>query len=460
MNEWIEFRDNTTYVHIWELFKLFFKKIWLLLICALVFGALLFACSNYIITPLYTASIKMYVTNSVEANGNITSSDIVAAKNLVSTYSVVLKSRPTLDAVIEQTGVSYSNVELSNMISANSVNDTEIIRVSVTSEDPQEAAILANAIADVAPAKIMDVVTGSSVNIVENAIVPLEQSSPDPWKYTLAGAFFGLFIGCVFVIVSSVRKSGITVEERIRQSFNTAILSVIPQFDNGKLCDRLDFASAEAYKLLRTNLTFCLADHKKHRAIGVTSTFRGEGKTTTSINLAYSLAQLKKKVCLMDCDLRLPTVSEKLHKDPSPGLTNLLIGDASVNSILQSCKYDDAVFYIVPAGDIPPNPSELLESDGMKGVMESLANVFDYVILDLPPVGVVSDPLVISESVSGMVVVAGEDSYERKNLAATLRKLEDVKANILGIAVTHSTTQKKEYKKYGRKYGNKYGYYK
>ncbi len=460
MNEWIEYRDNNTYIHLGELFKLFLKKIWLLLICMAVCGAILFSYATFIITPLYTASIKMYVTNSVEANGNITSSDIVAAKNLVSTYSVVLKSNPTLYAVIEQTGVPYSNAELSNMISANSVNDTEIIRVSVTSKDPQEAAVIANAIADVAPGKIMEVVTGSSVNIVEVAEVPQTKSSPNVERFALAGAFFGLLMGCAIVIFSSLNKNGITVEERIRQNFKTSILSVIPQFEKGTLCNRLDFATTEAYKLLRTNLTFCLADSPEHRVVGVTSSFRGEGKTTTSINMAYALAQLDKKVCLLDCDLRLPTVADKLDKNPAPGLTNLLVGDTSVNSILQSCSFDDTAFYIISAGDIPPNPSELLESKSMKNVIESLSNVFDYVILDLPPVGVVADPLVVSDYVNGMVIVAGEDAYERKTFANTLRKMGDVKSNVLGVIVTHSTTQKKEYKKYGRKYGDKYGYYK
>ncbi|MCD8353679.1 MAG: hypothetical protein LUC47_05145 [Clostridiales bacterium] len=113
----------------------------------------------------------MYVNNSVESSGNISSSDITAAKNLADTYAVVLTSRPTLDAVAEQTGVDYTYSELCDMIETESVNDTEIIQITVTSSNAEEAALIANAIADIAPDDIMEIVSGSSVKIVEHAVV-------------------------------------------------------------------------------------------------------------------------------------------------------------------------------------------------------------------------------------------------------------------------------------------------
>ena len=225
------------------------------------------------------------------------------------------------------------------------------------------------------------------------------------------------------------------------------------------LCEGLSFAAAEAYKLLRTNLQFSMPE-KDCRVIGVTSSVRGEGKSTTSVNLAYTLAQAGKRVLLIDADMRLPSVASKLEIPGKPGLSNLLAGLNDEKSCLKPSRQFDN-WLILPAGDIPPNPSELLGSERMHALLERYEEVFDYVVIDLPPVGVVTDALVISQWSDGLILVVRQNYTERKALSDCMYQIKKIGAKFLGFVMTDAAVGEgsyKHYSKYGKKYGYGYGY--
>lgn len=226
-------------------------------------------------------------------------------------------------------------------------------------------------------------------------------------------------------------------------------------YDHCLFGDQLSFAASEAYKLLRANLMFCLPDEQKCCVIGITSSIRGEGKSTTSVNLAYTLAESKKKVLLIEMDMRLPTIAKWLYISPAPGLSNLLAGMNSREEVLQRSGTKSG-FRVVTAGDIPPNPSELLGSGRMKTMLEAFSQEFDFIILDMPPVNVVSDALVVSKLTDGMIVVVRREANDAPSLNEAMRELKLSDAKILGFVMTHGENQNKKYKKYGYKYG--YGY--
>ena len=226
----------------------------------------------------------------------------------------------------------------------------------------------------------------------------------------------------------------------------------------GLLCDELNFAAAEAYKLLRTNLLFALPE-QECRIIGVTSSIRGEGKSTTSVNLAYTLAQTGKRVLLIDGDMRLPTIAQKLEMTGTPGLSNLLAGLSAERNCLRKSSYFDN-WYILPAGDIPPNPSELLGSERMHSLLDRYKDVFDYILLDLPPVNIVVDALVITKWTDGVVVVVRENYTDRRALDACMYQVEKLGAKMLGFVMTGANVGGSSYKNYGKyKYGKRYGGY-
>ena len=219
----------------------------------------------------------------------------------------------------------------------------------------------------------------------------------------------------------------------------------------------LNFASSEAYKLLRTNLTFSFTEEDTKRVIGVTSSLKGEGKSLTSINLAYTIAETNKKVLLMECDLRLPNIAKRLELEPTPGLSNLLVGLNTASEVVQKGVLQTDLDVIV-AGDLPPNASELLESSRMQYALEKLSEYYDYVILDLPPVTAVADALVASKLTSGMVVVVRQDYATRAALAETMRQMQYANARVLGFVLNGVVDSELPYQKRYYKYGYEYGY--
>lgn len=209
-----------------------------------------------------------------------------------------------------------------------------------------------------------------------------------------------------------------------------------------KIGKDLDFASAEAYRLLRTNLSFSLPDKASGKVIGITSACPQEGKSTTSVNLSYTLAEAGYKVLLIDADMRRPSVSKMLNQPSSPGLSNLLT-DECENIIRSGVLVDN--LSVLFSGDIPPNPSELISSDKMARSIEAFANEYDYVIIDLPPVIAVSDPLAMSKNIDGMVVVVRHGHTKKSDIMEAMRQLELVGANVLGFVYNDAPINKHSY---------------
>lgn len=234
------------------------------------------------------------------------------------------------------------------------------------------------------------------------------------------------------------------------------------QFANGgtesrrTLHKNLEFTATEQYKLIRANLDFTIPTDEKCPVIGVTSSMRGEGKSTTAVNLSYVFAEKGSKVLLIDGDLRIPSIAKKLGIESSPGLADLLRGKGAQLSEFHSYMLDS--WYILPSGCIPPNPSELLGSGRMSSLLKRLREMFDYIIIDLPPVNIVSDAISISSLISGMIVVVREEYTEKKELENCFRQLHLSNVNILGCVMNAARSGSGSYGKY-RKY-KKYKYYK
>lgn len=219
---------------------------------------------------------------------------------------------------------------------------------------------------------------------------------------------------------------------------------------------KMNFASAEAYKLLRTNVMFSFPDANECHILGVTSSFRSEGKSLTSINLAYTFAEAGKDVLLIEGDMRLPTMSGRLGLMAKPGLSNLLVGTDSVARAVQEYDAMDGgraiSIDVLVSGDIPPTPSELLGSARMSAFLTKMREQYDVIILDLPPVGAVPDAIVASHLVDGMIVVVRAGHAVRGGLADTMRQLSLAEAHVLGFVFNGAAAG-------GGKYYRK-GYYK
>ena len=217
----------------------------------------------------------------------------------------------------------------------------------------------------------------------------------------------------------------------------------------------LNFATKEAYKLLRTNLMFSFSNEGEGRVVGVTSAVQNEGKSVTACNVAYALAEAGARVLLLEGDLRKPTVATKMRLAKSLGLTNVLVSRMDVEEVIQPSEMISGLD-VITSGDIPPNPSELLGSNRMAKMLEHLRKKYDYIIADLPPVTAVSDTLAISPCLDGVVLVVRSGISEKKALSEVMRQLKMVGVRILGFVYHADNGGKKPYRRGYHRYYSEY----
>lgn len=205
------------------------------------------------------------------------------------------------------------------------------------------------------------------------------------------------------------------------------------QFDTETmlLSSKTSFATQEAFKTLRTNVIFSLPGNGC-KCIGITSANRSEGKSLTSLNLALSFAQLGKRVIIIDCDLRIPSIAAKLNIPNNDGLSNYLVGTSN-NDSLNIVEFGDPSISVVTAGSIPPDPTSLLSSEAMKKMLGILKNYYDYIILDFPPVSLVTDAVLLSDVVDGYLVVVRQNSSEFSRINETIFQMEFANAKMIGF---------------------------
>ena len=202
---------------------------------------------------------------------------------------------------------------------------------------------------------------------------------------------------------------------------------------------------SEQYRAIRTNIEYSNVDQNT-KTILVTSSDKNEGKTTTVSNLAVSFANLNKKVLLIDCDLRNASIHKMFRLNNIYGLTDILAKDRAVDKCIQETELKN--LYVLTAGAIPPNPAEILSSDKMKNLIENLKNVYDYIFIDTPPIGLVTDAGVLSSFTDGVVLVVKSESVEKKYLEETKKKLDAVDARILGAILNSYKSEQKDYDYY------------
>ena len=490
MDEKMINKDEYVELDLQRLLSAMLNKSWLIVLVSVAMAVLVLLGTIFLITPQYESSAMFYVNNNAfsvaDASFSLSSGDLSTSRNLVESYIVILNTRESLNDVIDYAGVNRSYKEVKDMLSAASVNETEIFEVVVTSPDPAEAEKIANAIAYILPKLISSIIEGTSAKVVDAAVVPVKPSSPSYTKNTVVGFLMGFVLAVGVIVLQEIFDVSIREDEDIAQTCKHPILASVPDmlsqgkggheysYDRKKkgsaqprkaaiMGSHISFAASEAYKLLRTKLQFSFAGDNSCRVIGLSSALSGEGKSLTSINLAYSLSQLDKKVILIDCDMRRPTLAEKLGVRKKPGLSSHLTGQCGLEELVQYCAIpgDEQAFHVIAAGQNPPNPVELLSSEKMTAALEALRQRYDYVIMDLPPVGEVTDAMAVAKVVDGMLLVVRQNYCNRIALGEAVHQFDFIGTKMLGVVFncTSEGTGKGYYKKGYYKKGYYRGYY-
>lgn len=235
----LEKKNEEFEIDLLELALVLWHKLWIIIIVTILGAGIAFGYTFAFIKPEYTASTLLYVNNSNisvgSASFSISNADLSAAQKLVDTYVVILKSRRVLNEVIAESGTSYTYEQLSKRISAASVNNTEVFRITVTTSSPQESEKIANIIARVLPDKISDIVLGSDVKVVDYAVIPSARSAPSYSKNTAIGAMAGLILACAAIIIGYLLDDSIQSEDYLTTTYpDIPLLAVIPDLVDSK----------------------------------------------------------------------------------------------------------------------------------------------------------------------------------------------------------------------------------
>jgi len=444
------------------------RKGWTLIVAFTLTGIAAGALASILATPQYVSSTQLFV--SVQSSDSSSATDLVqggnAAQQKVRSYVSVVTSRSVLTPVIESLGLDMTTGELADEITAESPTNTVLINITVEDAEAERAAAIADAVGtSFAEVVVNDLESPSGggpslvkIATIEPAVVAEEPSSPRTTINIALGFFLGLALGIGAAVLRTTLDIRIHGAHDVEHVTDAPILGGI-SFDSAArkrpLIVHADPRSprAESFRSLRTNLQFVDLESTS-RCFVVTSSLPGEGKTTTTSNLAIALAETGASVAVIDGDLRLPRLAETMGLEGVVGLTDVLIGRADLQDVLQ--PWGRGTLYVLPAGRIPPNPSELLGSKAMVSLIESLSSSFDYVLIDAPPLLPVTDAAILSKLTGGVIVITAAGRTSKRELQSAMRTLDHIGGRVLGIVMTMLPTKGPDAYGYGN-YGAYYG---
>lgn len=409
-----------------------------------VLGALVAGAASLSSVPEY----RTFNTVLVAVQAGETISDLNQGSSFVSrevkTYAEVARSPIVLEPVVQKLGLRTSARGLRGDVTTTVKGETKLIDITVTRPDAREAAAIADAVAaELATAVELlspDRVDGSPsvlVSSIAPAAVPREPFSPNIPRDVALGTVLGLVLGLGWAALRTTLDTKVRAEPDVRAITDAPVLGLV-SYDSGAtgkaphyVPERLS-VRAEEYRQIRTNLQFVDAASRP-RSIVVTSSRGGEGKSVTALNLAMALADTGVSVCLVDADLRRPSVADYLGLEGAAGLTTVLIRRAVLDDVLQ--PVGSGGLDVLTSGRTPPNPSELLGSRAMADVVAELESRYDVVLLDCAPLLPVTDATILSKTADGILLVAGGGIVTKDELTEATGKLATVGATVLGVVL-------------------------
>lgn len=413
-------------------------------------------------TPVYSATAQVFVSVS----GTDTTADLVQGSTFttkqVASYAQLVDSPSVLDPVIADLGLEQSAGELAEQVTAQAPLDTVLINITADDPSAELSAAIANGTAESLAATVAAIEKPSTdqpspvrISTVRSAVVPDAAVSPNTPLNLAIGLLVGLALGFGTALLRERMDTRIRTQDDVRAVTDTAIIGSISYDESAAdlpliVQESPRSARSEAFRRLRTNLQFLALDRER-RAIVITSAIPGEGKSTTAINMAISLADAGTKVVLVDADLRRPTVSKYMGLEGATGLTTVLIGKVAVEDAIQ--EWGNPNLRVLASGQIPPNPSELLGSLHMAELIQKLGSEYDVVLIDTAPLLPVTDGAILARLAAGAVVVVGAGTTHRPQVEEALEALSTVGANVLGIVANRlPMTERGGYYRYEYQY--------
>lgn len=434
--------------------------IFLLLICLCVAGSFVKEKIQY--TKQYVASASFIVATGGKEYTNISSYyNKVTMTQLSTSFPYVLTSDLLKGIVAEDMGVS----SVPGTISASVLEETNLFQINVTASDPQVAYDVLKSVIKNYP-KVAKYVFGDTIlTMIDESGVPTSPVSyPDYKGAVVQGIFVAVILYAVFLLLQVMLRNTVKDQSDLRSFVNIKYLSGIPQERIKKRSKKYvptvllssDTISPVFKESLRTlQIRFVrMMEERNFKSVVISSALAGEGKTTVSCNLAYSLAQKGYKVLLIDGDLRNPSVAELFNwNDVEHGTVDVLSGRVSAKDAVK--QYEDMNLYILPGGKAQNKVSRLYRNGHLKQLVEEYSETMDFVIVDTPPCAMMSDASLAADCVDAMMLVIRQDYARREKIADGVEMLSSSKAVLLGCIINGEDIGSGSYGKYS--YG-KYGY--
>lgn len=464
---------------LWNVFR---RHIIPIVAAAVIAAAAGFSASQFFIPKRYESSALLYVESTKTKGDTLNINDITAAQKTANTCQIIFQSNRMLSAVIFELDLPYSRNELRDMISVTPVNNTEVMEIKAECKNRKMAADIVNVLAELSKDEFKRVVKSGSIEIVEYAKPAEHHVFPNVALFTVGGFAIGAALLYIIFLLKEIFSVTVRSDDDLADIYDVPVFAEVMDFErpseskysyggydksdsSGKraskrrhtpgkrylLDDDTPFVISEAYKAARTNIIFSLAACE-NKIISFTSAEPGEGKSTTCDNMSIAFADMGKRVLLIDCDMRKPTVHTAFNLGTANGLSSILGG---------FCSAETAVFKdvrpsldVITSGPIPPNPTELLSSSAMTELLERAAEEYDIVMLDTPPVNIVTDSQLMNGIIGGHVLVVRENVTTHPAITEAFSKIDLASGKKLGMIKVCCTGEGKSGKRYG-----KYGHY-
>ena len=447
------------------------RKRWIVILSLTLIGLAIAGAASALTPRTYTAAAQLFVSTSQSDSITDLTSGNTFAQARIKSYADMVTTARVLNPVIAKLSLDTSVDSLAGQITATAATNTVILTVSVVDKSADQAAAIANAISDVLPDIVNEIERADSsgaspvkLSPIQPATVPTVPSAPNIKLNVALGGLVGLALGigiAVLIEVLDTRIRGVRDIEQLSDAIVVGGIAFDPDATTRPLVVHVESRSqrAESFRTLRTNIQYITLETRN--SFVITSALPSEGKSTTAANLAITVSQAGKKVIIIDADLRRPQLANYMGIEGGVGLTDVLLGNVDLDDAIQ--EWGDSGLTVLPAGKVPPNPSEILASNTMRALITRLEKEYDLVIFDSTPILPVTDAALLAQLTGGALVIAAAGKTRRGQYLSLLDALKKVDAHILGVVVTMIPTKGADaygydqYNYYGRKYGGYYG---
>lgn len=452
------------------------RRRWLtVVVCALlglgIAGALTFSA-----TPQYQASSRLFISTTQNSTTQAYQTDLFAQQRITS-YASLVTTRKLAEKVSKELGGTPDAATLQREIRATAIPDAVLLQITATDPDPAQARAISKAYTErlatlitkletpevttpppgttAPPASALPIVKPS---IVDEAGLPTRPVSPRPPLNLTLGLVLGLALGAGVAVARELLDTTVKSKTDVERAARVSVLGVL-HADNAAAkvppSESLVLQTpwAESFRVLATNMQYVKVD-QAHKVLVVTSPLEQEGKSTTASNLALSLAKAGSSVVLVEGDLRRPTVASKLAMDGAVGITNVLAGKLDIDDVLQD--YGDTGLAVIACGPIPPNPSELLQTEAMDKLLQELRDRYQFVVFDAPPLLPVTDAALLATRADGTVIVVRHGHTTREQLQDASERLVSVQAQAVGAVINMVPMPRHGAAEYGYSYRSSY----